>query len=406
VNNVAVTDVLPNIGGVTYVTGSASNGGSYNNSTNSLSWNGLTLGPGATLTLTYQLQVQLLAAKFSPLVNTATLSYPGGATTASNSVTVIGGYLVHVAVYNEAGELVQSWPVFNLSYPIVGFDLSQATLSTDNGVVNLIYKGSVLEAWDGTTSKGVKVTNGTYYVKVSSTDPYGVTSSVTHVVTVQIARSTLEVAVYNEAGEVVKTFTQAELQTLLGSSLLPADYNVGQAKSGPGLITPSYSNPTSYGNYLTITLGSGRSFNWDGRGDDGRILTGGRYFIEIKSNMANGTQQEIITAITIQDSGSSAITGVLLEPNVINTNQVPSANFVVGTGMAQVDGVKIKIYTVAGELVPNMSFSPAVVNPGNVTVTWNLGQSNLASGTYLAVIELQSNGAMVGRQIIKAVVLH
>jgi flagellar hook assembly protein FlgD len=298
--------------------------------------------------------------------------------------------------------LVKTISIFNLSFPVPGFDLSEATLIADNGVVNLTYNGMVLGSWDGTNGNGGKVTNGTYVLKVASTSPLGVTTTVTHNVSVQVARSTLDIAVYNEAGEEVKRFTQQELQNLLSGSLLPADYDVGRAKSGPGVITPSYSNPMGNGNFLTITLGSGRSFNWDGKGDNGRILSSGRYFIEIKSDTAGGTLQQIISAITIQDSETSGITGVVLEPNPINVNQLTSPPvFVVNTGMGQVDGVKIKIYTIAGELVQTL-----VSLPGNPTqVPWSTAP-NLSSGTYIAVVELQSNGTRVGRQILKAVVLH
>src|SRR4029077_9945508 len=110
------------------------------------------------------------------------------------------------------------------------------------------------------------------------------------------------------------------------------DYNVGTSKIGSSVITPSYSNPMGNGNYLKITLGSGNSFNWDGKGDDGRILTTGRYFIEIKSNTAAGVQQQIVMGVTVMPQETDGITSVQLQPNPINTNQVNLAKFVITTG--------------------------------------------------------------------------
>jgi hypothetical protein len=44
---------------------------------------------------------------------------------------------------------------------------------------------------------------------------------------------------------------------------------------------------------------------------------------------------------------------------------------------------------------------------GNPTVVhWDVVQNNIASGTYIAVIELNSSNGMIGRKILKAVVIR
>jgi hypothetical protein len=68
-----------------------------------------------------------------------------------------------------------------------------------------------------------------------------------------------------------------------------------------------------------------------------------------------------------------------------------------------VDSVKVKIYTLAGELVGNPLMND-LGNPG--VVTWNLGGSGIASGTYIAVVELNSDGGVIGRKVLKVVVVH
>ena len=45
--------------------------------------------------------------------------------------------------------------------------------------------------------------------------------------------------------------------------------------------------------------------------------------------------------------------------------------------------------------------------PGNPSsVVWDLSAGGAASGAYIAVAELRSNGGMVGRKILKVVVIH
>jgi len=286
---------------------------------------------------------------------------------------------------------------------VKGFDMSGNSIATDSGSVSISYNGIPLGVWDGTGSNGGKVTNGTYMIKINSTDPYGVTTNSTHTVTVQIVKSTLTIAIYNEAGEEVMRFSSQDLANLLSGSLLPADYNVGTAKTGPNLITPSYTNPTGSGNYMTITLGSGRSFTWNGTGDNGQILPSGNYYLVITSQVAGGkgTKEEIVKDFTIQAENRNGVNGVTFQPNPVNTNNTTVGTFVINTGITQVDNTQVKLYTMAGEYMTTL---PSQGNP--TQVPWDFTRVPVASGTYIAVAELYSNGAMVGRQITRVVVLR
>jgi uncharacterized repeat protein (TIGR01451 family) len=402
VTGVVVTDNLPTTAAVSYVNGSASNSGSYDKTSNVLTWNFQSVAAGESVTLTYDLDVLLLAGAYSPLVNTAQLSYTGRSTTATHSLPVGGSYVIHIAVYNSVGEEMKELKEFQLSIPLSKIDLTGEVITTDDGAVNVYYKGTLIGSWDATTASGKKVTNGAYLLKITSTDPYGVSSSVTKDVKVQIARNILEVTVYNESGEAVKKFSPEDLEGLISGSFLPSDYDVGKSKSGPSVITPSYSNPMLYGNYATITLGSGRSFDWTGRGDNGKILSNGHYFIQVKASMIDGGQQEILMGILIQDADTNAISGVVMAPNPVNFSQTNQARFLVGSNMGPVDGFKVKIYTLSGELKETL-----LNDPGNPTqATWSPTRWQIASGTYIAAVELYSNGGVVGRRVLKAFVLH
>jgi flagellar hook assembly protein FlgD len=339
---------------------------------------------------------------YNPVVNNVQMSYPGGgAVTASSSVSVIGVYVVNIAIYNSVGELIKTISTFESSSAISAFNLS-GTLTTDQSAVTLVADGQVIATWNGTNSQGNLVSNGTYLIKISSTDSYDVTTTVIKDVEVNVSNSTLDIAIYNEAGEVIRTFTQQQLASLLCGAngvLLPADYNVGGTTVSSTVIRPSVSG-SGPGGSVTITLGSGRGFAWNGTGNNGQILTNGQYFIVVQS-VQNGSQQQIVMDITVQDSGSSPL-GVVVAPNPINLNQTSQAKILVNTGAANVDGVRVRIYTIAGELAQTITDLS-----GNLSqINWDLTQVRWASGTYIVVVELDNNGAPVGRQITRVVLLH
>ena len=397
-----ITDSLPATVAATYITGTASNGGVYNPTTNSLTWTIPFVPGGTSVQLTYSLQMALLSAEYNPVVNNAKLTFAGGTVTASSSVSIQGSDIINLAVYNEAGELIKTISTFETNIPITGFTVTGGVITTNAGVAQFYFNGILLGSWDATTGSGQKVTNGTYLVKINSVDPMGSVTTVTQDVTVNISASTLQIAVYNEAGEAVKTFTQQQLAGLLtGGALLPADYNVVQAKLSGQTIDPTYGSPTNSDNLLTITLGSGDSFNWNGRGDNGSILSPGVYFIEIESQVPGQSPQQITMQIRVIGTNSN-VSGVVMAPNPINLTQSTQAKFLINEPNVQYDSVEVRLYTVAGELMKTLESQPG--NPS--VVIWDLSGGGVASGAYLAVAELHSNGGLMGRQILRVVVLH
>ena len=404
-SGVTLTDSLPTTYAGAYVTNSASGGGVYDSVLNTLTWFIPNIPAGATAQFTYQLHLSALAAKYNPVVNNAKLTYPGGMVGASNSIRVTGDYVVYMGIYNSAGELVKTIAEFETQIPLQDFTVTNGVITSDSGVAQFSYNGMSLGSWDASNSSGGKVTNGNYFVKVDSTDPFGVTTTVTKNISVQITRSTLEIAVYNEAGEIMKHFTQAELQNMVGGvggSLLPADFNVQKTTLSSNVLSPSYGASTNPNSTMTITLGSGRSFTWDGRGDSGSILTSGTYFIEMKSEPENQDREEVVLPITIQGNNANGIAGVVMGPNPIHLNQTTLAKFFVNSGGSSFDSVTVRIYTIAGELMTTLQNVPG--NPA--LVVWDLSAVKIASGEYLAVIEMNLNGGVIGRKIVKAVVIH
>jgi uncharacterized repeat protein (TIGR01451 family) len=407
VYNAVITDHLPSTSQMTYVADSASNGGIYNPITNTLTWTLADIPSGANVQLTYQIQASLMSSQVNntQLENNAKLFFPGGELTASHSVTVTGPYLVRLAVYNSAGELVKVLETFNLGSAISAFTVENGKVTTDSQQARFFYNNIPLGTWNATNSTGQKVTNGTYFVKIDSTDRFGVTTTVTHEIEVFIGRNTIQIAVYNEAGEIVKHFSQADIQNLLsgdGGTLQPEDFDVAGVGISPDTIFVSNRDSPDSNQGITITLGSGRTFAWDGRGDSGDFLTSGTYFLTITSNLENEPVQQMMKTVHVRNNGGESIDGAVLAPNPVFLSQTQKAEFLINSNTHKTTGVEVRIYTVAGELVKTLNNEPG--NP--LRVTWDLSRGKIASGTYLAVIFMKSQEGVIGRKILKVQIVH
>lgn len=408
VYNAILVDNLPPASGLSFISSSVTaTGGVYNATNNTVTWNIPVVPPNSTIYLTYQAKASLESASShsNTLVNHAQLNYPNGVVVASNTVTVVGDYTVHFAVYNESGELVKDLATFQTENPVTDFTVVNGVITSDSMSASFFWNGLSLGTWDATGASGGKVTNGNYIVKIDNVDPYGVTTSYTHTVTVGITRSTLEIAIYNEAGEVVKHFTEAEIEGMLGGSggaLLPADFEVGNVTLSSSNLSPSYTNKGGPDQTVTVTLGSGRSFTWDGKGDNGNILTTGDYFLEVESNPQGAPSQKMILTLHVHDYNAHDLGSFVLAPNPVRLDQTTKAQFMLNFNGAQVSAVEIKVYTMAGELMRTLSSAPG--NPS--MVMWDLSQETIASGAYFAVAELHGPNGIISRHVIQVMVLH
>ena len=388
-SSVTVTDVLPaNMtfkgfalvppGGVTSAVG------------NDLSWTFPSLPVGA-VTLTYQAVVGNLLAGGTVLTNNAQLTYAGNPVPqkASVNITIASLYKVQVAVYNAAGELVDEISVEEMSQEVTSFSLSGATITSLEGKTYVEVGGEIIASWNGLNQSGTPVTNGTYYVNVTSTDPYGSVTNVSQTVTVSRSIAQVIVDVYNEAGEVVKH--------LYSYADDPGNESLGSVALSTGMIAPNIGTPTPGGNNsVTITF-NGTSVVWNGTSDSGGIVTNGVYEIEVNWTNGSGGQQVVTKSVIVQQGNSPVTNGkVYASPNILKG---VSSTMVKVNPTTTALTLTVSLYDVAGELVKK----PVTGVPGaNET---NLDVSGLASGLYVVVVNLSDlNGDFIQRQTTQIVI--
>jgi hypothetical protein len=207
-------------------------------------------------------------------------------------------------------------------------------------------------------------------------------------VAVSRALAKIQVSVFNEAGEVVRHIT-ALVDDASDAQLTSLDLSTNVVSLGAG----DPSNP----NQVVVTLSTGATFVWDGRGDSGVVVTGGHYEIEVHWTNGKGAEDVISRGILVE-GGTAGVRGkVQAEPNVLDG----SVNYQTVFKINQVTGMtlSVRVYDMAGELV-GRNVGPV----GGNLVTYD--GSGRASGLYLGVVELRDGvtGNFEGRQISKFVI--
>jgi uncharacterized repeat protein (TIGR01451 family) len=329
-----------------------------------LSWVLGTMTAPSDVTVSFTVQVDLETAGDSVLRNVghATSTSAGTADTWAD-IKVLGDVQMTMSVYNEAGEVVKSFPMKYLSKSVNNMDVtSDGLLSSVGGSVTMVWDGGrVLAVWDGTGNDGQLVANGSYYVKVDSVDAYGTTTSVTKPLTVNRPVSNVELVVYNQAGEVVRH---------LASTWAGPIENITVARLTATVISPTY-GPSQGVTETSVMSGSAVLGVWDGRNDSGVIVDNGQYYIELKvqDGKAGNATLDLSVAVMSDRSGGGTM---VVKPNVL-TREVPIGTIDGGVLGGTVDA---KVFSLTGSLVGNLTGVP-----GAGTVT--LDSRPYASGMYI-----------------------
>ena len=390
-SNVQVQDVLPDH--MVFVSASlpVPLGGTFTQSGQTLTWNWASL-PVGPVTLTYQATVDNLVQDGMVLTNHAQVTFTGqtAARTAQVSLTLATLYHVKIDVYNESGELVREIYTDERAQQVTNFDLSNPTITTLNGTSYVEVNGSSIASWDGNAASGNPVSNGKYYVTVTNTDPYGQTTTESQVVMVSRNLASVEVDIYNEAGEIVK-----HLYTYAND---PTDTPMSQVNLSTAFINPSRgtgNNGPGSSASVTITSPNGVDVVWDGTSDMGAIVTNGHYEIEVHWTDGHGSTQVISKGIVVQTRNNPVTDGtVWAQPNILRGGATSTTLQVVSNSSYT---LKVGLYDVAGELIRNYQ---GTAGSNQAAIDLN----GLSSGLYFAVVDLTGpNGGLVQRQVTQVV---
>jgi flagellar hook assembly protein FlgD len=150
-----------------------------------------------------------------------------------------------------------------------------------------------------------------------------------------------------------------------------------------------------------ITLGDGTILTWDGRSDTGQIVSTGQYFVEVRTNDGQGSDATVTREVTVIHGALTIGDGqVLVYPNPLSV-RVDGKQFTFATSGNPPVTLNVQIYTTAGELVDTVASQP-----GASQLVWYFSGKVIASGLYLAVVEVTDPVGGMQRQIKKLAIFH
>jgi flagellar hook assembly protein FlgD len=325
------------------------------------------------------------------LVNTAQIQSPLlPPLSAAATGTVQGQYSLHLGVYNEAGELVYSFPTTQITQAVLTLQAPVTVIQVMGDTVKIYTDGVLLGQWNGTTNSGTPATNGTYFIQATSVDPHGSVRSIALPVEVEWSFSTISVQVFNEAGEVVRN--------IYSTLTAPASVLMSTVALSNSSLNPYSGSPQTDQTVMTVTdsQGGAVSLTWDGRSNDGSVVTAGQYILAVHWMNGKGGEQVITKILTVMDNGGPA--GLIsARPNILAGEGVGTLFISSQPGL----NVHVQVYDLAGELVYATTGGAGASQAG-----WTPGRQT-ASGSYLAVVELtDGSGNRIARQILKLAVVH
>jgi flagellar hook assembly protein FlgD len=306
---------------------------------------------------------------------------------------------VSIAIFNSAGEKVK------LVYSGLGSSMAnQITVSPGSGsggpasivIGGVVVPGGGILTWDGDNDSGQWVSNGVYYLQVSSTDSFGSVQTVSQALPVLGTPRTASMQVYNSAGEMVRHIPVPNL------SSLPTDFSV----SSSTFVTGTDSSGRSQGGLqINLKVNNGGSastlpLSWDGLSDGGEPVSSGTYLVKLTYMQAGMAMAVKTVAVTLlQGPGSpakDAAASAVIAPNPFKAGPGKRLEVfykVPASGMASV-----RVYSLSGELV---------AQSGDANRTGKLAiLGDLSSGVYLVDFEVRQGAAVLAQRVLKAAVVR
>jgi len=318
-------------------------------------------------------------------------------------------YVINIGVYNEAGELVKviaSTESSNVPQQILLLLNGSQTgvMSPGSGTPLTIQvpgietpdqqkTGGVSFTWDGTNSAGQDVTNGIYYIKETTTDPYGHTEVITKEITAITGNQYVELKIFNSAGELVDDIIQEK--SVSGNILLQVNNTIGLSEVGNNNVSIIYGDQV--GDYI----------NWNGKNAQGAIVQSGTYEMEIIVRTSAGNTIITSKTVTVLVEGNEFISNIKVQPNPFVTSRINESvtGSVLFTWISGSTGtVRVKIYNVAGELIRTLG---ANVQDGKAQWDGKTVAGNPASsGIYICVLEAKSDTGYSNKVIVRFAVIN
>jgi flagellar hook assembly protein FlgD len=306
---------------------------------------------------------------------------------------------VSVDIYNSAGEKVRNLytgpseiSMNQLQVIVGGPTAGGAPVSVDIRGLGIPGGDPV---WNGTNQGGQFVSNGVYYVKVSSSDPFGNTTTVTTPVNVLGVQNQEMVEIFNSAGEVVRKFDLSGLT----STAQNLSVNLGPGQEAVAAVTNPATGAQSGGVSMTLTLANGgrQILYWDGLSSNGDALQSGTYMIELVRSEPGQSSTVKSVSVTLLDSKDSSAQSVAASawvgPNPVQQGAPILVHYKPGA-QAWAQG---KLFNLAGELVEESS-------DGGVTGIVRFIR-HLAPGIYLVDFEVRRNETILARRALKVAVV-
>jgi flagellar hook assembly protein FlgD len=138
---------------------------------------------------------------------------------------------------------------------------------------------------------------------------------------------------------------------------------------------------------------------WNGTDENRKLVASGQYFVQTTCTDSLNHQTVVTKPLTVMRPKVQVVSGVRLSPNPARDH----VNVWVTTRIAGAD-VRVKVYTLAGELVAKLEFANADMAVWNLT---NTRGEPLASGVYLVVVLASDpQSGLTERQILKLAVMR
>jgi len=302
---------------------------------------------------------------------------------------------ISISLYNSAGERVRQLFEGGANSLPIELSLSGSLIISGEAGVSLelgalLSNGQSSLLWTGVNDNGQAVSDGMYYFKVETTDPFGHVTSLIKDIQVIAPSEPDTLAVFNGAGELVwKATLGGSLGQAAGLSFSATTFAVAYDPLTGAVLDPLWI-------YVYDTSGGGLSAPWDGRSQTGAPLASGSYTVQLITGLPAARAVVQTKPIVILNTGIGAPSAeAYFAPNPVLPGKVAELIYSLYPGAHGT----LRLYNLAGELVCQREDSRRT---GKISLG---GGPALASGIYLAEFEQQILGRPAKRSILKLAVV-